>query len=321
MDEILAQGYSKQFLTWLNEDLTSTRLQVQKLTDKIHPFDHRNNFIKFAEEIRKLYKNLSLNFLIGGSKRKPFIAFVSFSSEENKYENWEEKELIPSTIIYLNNGQVKPLLSPFTLSEHALKRLYQRSNINKDLIAKNHYAIIKEMSLLPLWSAFWASFKTLTETDDLSLNIYLPGIEGLFLAKIEQFKYGAKVHIRTYLGPKDLSEKQVYIKEALKNAGQDLENSILSFFPSAWNYFPQQNAIDFDLLLYRLKKNNRELGEMLIESGDEIEASILNRKIAEYLKTKPQKNFETIDQLLTKYKYEAFANEINKIVFKSLVKV
>jgi len=54
MDEILAKGFSKQFLTWLNEDLIKTRVLAQKLVDKMQPFAHRNNFMKFAEELKNL---------------------------------------------------------------------------------------------------------------------------------------------------------------------------------------------------------------------------------------------------------------------------
>jgi hypothetical protein len=320
MDEILAKGFSKQFLTWLNEDLIKTRVLAQKLVDKMQPFAHRNNFMKFAEELKKIYSNLSLNFLIGGSERRPFIAFVSFSSEENEYETWEEKELIPSTIIYLNNEQMQPVLSPFTVSEHALKRIYQRANIKIQEIEKNHYAIINEMSLIPLWASFWAAFKTMTDTEDLSLNVYIPGIEGLFLIKMENLKYGNRIHVRTYLGPNDLSDDQVFIRDTLKNAGTGFENSLLSFFPSSWDKFPGQCTIDFDLILYRLKKNNQNLSRIFLSSDDEVEASILNRKITAILKTKTTEYFEELNQLLTKYGYRIFAKEINKIAFKAMLK-
>jgi hypothetical protein len=314
MDEVLARGYSKQFLSWLDEDLIKARNEMQKLVENIRPYNHRNNFKKFAEKLNLIYKKLSLNFFLGGSERKPFVAFISYSAKKGKYESWEEKEIIPVVVIFFSDGQGETLGSPFTISEHALKRVFQRSGI---IVEKNnHYAITEEMSYIPVWASFWTLFQGITETSELDLEVYIPGIQGLFLIKMQKIKSVSIIHVRTYLGPKDLNEDQIFLRDTLIQATSNLKNSMLSFFPTSQRIYQGQVSIDFDLILHRLKPYIDKLSPLLIRSNDDLEISIFKRKLIETIKKVAQIDWDILDGILNKFGYRVFSNQIHKAVLK-----
>ncbi len=314
MDEVLASGYAKQFLSWLDDDLIKARNDMQKLVENTNPFNHRNNFKKFAEKINSIYIKLSLNFFIGGTERKPFVAFISYSAKKGQYENWEEKEIIPVVVIFFSDGQGETLRSPFTISEHALKRIFQRSGI---IVEKNnHYAITEEMSYIPVWASFWTLFQGLTETSDLDLEVYIPGKQGLFLIKMQKIKSVSIIHVRTYLGPKNLNEDQIFLRDTLIQASNNLQNSMLSFFPTSQRIYQGQVSIDFDLILYRLKPFVDKLSPLLIRSKDDLEISIFKRKLIETMKLVSQMDWDVLSGVLNKFGYRVFSNQIHKAVLK-----
>ena len=139
MDENIAKGYATQFFNWLDEDIKKTHVQNKKLIEKIKPFSNRKQFTKFSIEFQKIFENFSMNYFYGGSERNQFIAITSYEPTKEIYEDWLEKEIIPKTIFMHASRPGVIRRAPYAISEHAIKRIFQRSGLIDESNKLNHY--------------------------------------------------------------------------------------------------------------------------------------------------------------------------------------
>ncbi len=311
MDESLAKGYTKQFLTWYKEDLLKAIKERDQLLNKTKIFHDRSAFEKFSNNHKEQFKNFSLNYFLGGSKRHPFIALTTYHVAEEQYEDWNENHLLPSVFFIYFNKPLRIRSGMFSVSEHSIKRIYQRANIfnanNND-----HYSIINEMSFIPIWAGFYNLFHILTNTKDIEIKQpIIPSPNGLFLCKTEVAKGIKYIHIRTYVGDKDLSETQLNLKNAMIQASKYLKNGLLGFMPLSVEVSKIQFLIDFELMLYALKDFIKEFLNEILKSDDDLILSILHRKIIERISEIGKAKIDLLN-ILTAENYREIAKLIEE---------
>jgi hypothetical protein len=308
MEENLAKGYTRQFIAWYKEDFEKCLKNIDELKS-IYGNKDRKRFEKFSILHKEQYKNFSLNYLLGGSNRHPFIATTIYHFENERYNDWRENHLLPSVFIIHFQKQQQINNSAYSISEHTIKRIYQRSKIfdNKEV---DHYLIIPEMSYIPVWAGFYSFLNMLTDSENIEIEPIIPAPNGLFLCDTKTFHNKIKsVHVRTYVGDEELSETQLSLKKAMIESSQYLKNSLLGFLPCSIIFAKHQFFIDFKLLLYGLRNLLKVYLQEILKEKDDLVLSIFYRKVNEKLNEITIKQIELLDTI-KKYGYRKVAAEI-----------
>jgi len=333
MNESLAKGYTKQFFNWFQEDFEKkfNKLFAQIIND---PYErnyliHKNNFKKFVTQTRASLKNFHLNSFIGGSSNKPFYLNTGYLLETNRNcspRGYKELHLYPGTSFFTYSDQDKIKLNEesdsfilkdgdYLVSEHAIKRLYERSDHFDKVDEVSHYSIIKELVFVPLWANFWVHLNNILvdacimELDDIK-NPIIPSPEGLFFCEfIDAPDSKSKLlHVNSFINNNQLSEVQKKIRKDCLAIHKNLENSCLSFWVREMQnidfLFVQKN-IDFRILLYRFNKSFSSNHEALNELGISIKS---HKKLINSIKESKQLFWFLSEKLNTLNNYRKFMN-------------
>jgi len=310
MEENLAKGYTRQFMTWYMEDLDKCTKNSDKLKS-IYGNKDRKRFEKFAILHKEQFKNFSLNYLLGGSNRHPFIASTIYHFGNEKYNDWRENHLLPKVFIMHFQKQEQFNSGTYSISEHTIKRIYQRSNAF-DNNKVDHYLIVPEMSYIPIWAGFYTLLNALTDSNNIEIEPIIPAPNGLFLCDTKFFHENIKsVHVRTFVGDKELSETQLSLKKAMIESSEDLKNSLLGFLPCSTQFAKHQFFIDFNLLLYGLRNVLKEFLQEILKEKDDLILSIFYRKVIEKINTITIPQIKLLDAI-KKYGYREMAAEIER---------
>ena len=314
MEENLAKGYTRQFMSWYKEDLEICLKNSDELKS-IYGNKNRKRFEKFSILHQEQYKNFSLNYLLGGSSRHPFIASTIYRFENEKYNDWRENHLLPSVLIMHFQKDKQVNNSAYSISEHTIKRIYQRSKIfeNNEI---NHYLIIPEMSYIPVWAGFYSLLNMLTDSENIEIEPIIPAPSGLFLCDTKTFYNNIKsVHIRTFVGDNELSMTQLCLKKAMIESSQYLKNSLLGFMPCSITFAKHQFFIDFNLLLYGLRSLLKTYLHEILKEKDDVILSIFYRKVNEKLNQITPQQIDLLDAI-KEYGYRKVASDIENHRFR-----
>jgi len=254
LDEKISSGLAKQFLNWYEEE-RYIALQTTRRTTA--------NIKKYFDRYCLHSKNLYTNKFISTRGNHPFFSFIFFKSEKYKEDEYEERILIPYCEywgFHKTDEDVQDFDLGFFVTEHAIKRIYQRSElITIENARDNFLLIVNEMKYLSLWVNLWLSYFHILEIRMESLKIpfknstlekvrpIIPSPRGLFLCDFELnskthvrelTKYSNSVRINSYIGDQDLKKNQRVFRDELLKISIPFKDSILCF-ENNQNDFPE----------------------------------------------------------------------------------
>ena len=231
MDPSLAKGLKNQLFREISDDIDSSIKQWEKYCKESKLNKSRLKWEKFCEGIDGVYGPFLLAKYRGGSKRKPFICMATFENRSRQYNSWNERCIFSVLIYFANNPVwVETLARGFSVSEHAIQRIFERSFTDESPAEKDfkkvHFAT--ELRYVPLWSTFWVGVtNTVFKTESFdSIEIVLPSPNGLFFGEIRRDSY---CEIRTFLSASQLSSKQSTLYEKMMFISHKFSNSVIPF--------------------------------------------------------------------------------------------
>jgi hypothetical protein len=269
MDKSLAIGFSNHFFREADD---SIRHVIKNLTTQKSWKQSRTGWAKFCIDAENKLSGMTLSFYEGGSKRKPYLAYIGLVIDPDKtYNNWQEKCLTGSICISdAATGTCDVFSALFNISEHSIRRLIQRSVIPPENYQENIFIVLDELKFIAMWSNYWFLIvfmytKNFQKKEKLEyFQLIIPAPNGIFLAKISNPEL-PKVEIRTYVHDLQLSEDQMEVKNIMLKATKSLVNSPLSFAP-AIEFMNIDNSYLITLLIsYRLREHHKLLSKLLFE--------------------------------------------------------
>lgn len=336
MDEKLAKGFSKQFYSWFIEDYENMIEKVYE-NDKLFAErnDHKNRFKKWALKRQSFMKDFNISFLFGGSSNNPFLLEQSYlvlkgeDSNENP-RGFDEYHLYPTISLFSfsernlsdSEREQKQILleaGNYMVSQHTIQRIYQRTDYFDNEKKINHYAIIKELKYVSVWTNYWHILNKKRPIDHVK-NIIIPAPNGIFLGEIIKnpnksslIKHSSILHLNTFIGLRELSDIQKHIREELILIQNGLERSHLCFLNNGlkrsdlYSYISTAGGADFLLMNYRFNKfmKANKTSEKLNEMG--MHREYLNDKFFPLSKTllyefdKILKNNRDYDRCIKKF--------------------
>jgi len=151
IDESIAKGLVKHLLAWLPDEIENAKGRFKKKVTKSMLLSRSG-----LKEVQKYhfdeFGKFSLCYLVGGSKRNPYIGFVAVNPLENKpYEGWVEEAIFGEVVIcnlYNGTQHSEATFAKFAIGQHALARVYQRSKLINENNITNPYSIISELKFM-----------------------------------------------------------------------------------------------------------------------------------------------------------------------------
>lgn len=313
MDEKLAKGFSKQFLSWFMDDYlkkTDKAFNEFETLNKRNCLQDKNSFKKWALKRQKILEDFNIGFLLGGSSNQPFLleqGYLILKEDDvnlrprafDEYHLYSTVSLFSFSERYLSDSEIeerKILLEDanYIISQHAIQRIYQRTDYFDSEKAINHYAIIKELKYVPVWSSYWFTLNK-KKAGDIN-NVIIPAPKGIFFGQFLKKPYEDSIvlHINTFYGLNQLSDIQKNIREELLIIQKGFESSYLSFITAKvamfHRYILDAAAADFAIMNYRFnksfkaKKTSEKLNEMDMHSGylDDIYSKAIIKKLYEF---------------------------------------
>lgn len=318
MDDSLAKGFANQFLNWYVDDFDILMKNLHGTLKNGVPSE-RKAFEKFAEKYANIIKKFTLNFLLGGPSKHPYIIFSTYMTTIENFEGWDERVIFPMVTYIPMEGKQKSMRGIYSIAEHALKRIFQRSPVINEKNATNNLLIVEEMKFIPLWTAFWVFLKVFIKDNSEEFFPIIPAKNGLFLAKVNYFTDKLfTIHLRTFVGDSELSESQLSLKNKMITSSTGLLNSALTFIPTSTELPQNQDKLDFQIILNRILKFKDELLPEVLKTDDQLKISVFNRKIAHYVSINMPINIEILDEKINKLTYRKFMNFISNPSSKKL---
>ena len=329
IDDAVAKGLTRQFISWWRGDLEAARNKFHKQI-KLKFFKNRNGFHKFINLHQSTYKKFSLSYYIGGSSRHPYIGFVGIGLvKELDYKNWIEGALLGCTNIrYIADGGSFGGIAPFAIGEHALSRIFQRSGLITNENITYPYAILSEMKLVPIWASFW--HKLIIMLDQLPqekkrlICPVIPTENGLLVCELAFYEDSHNVEVRTYLHDSMLGDSQKYVRNLLLEASRNIENSILTMYPHHLKTpNPSSSAYEFNFILkiifHRLRNDFSSISEVLLKGHDDFKVYELTKNLDNII---DNNNFniafgDNISQHLNDVGYQVLMDELRLAIFKN----
>lgn len=277
IDHSLAKGLATSLIKNWQSKIEERYRTALKTLPKIDT-SKRNNFDKFIRLHREAFKDTSIAFFYGGSKRNPLIANVTMlPNKGRRYGDWDENALGGMVELewikdFGRDDKFRPL--GFFVGEHALARIYQRSFNQIEDGVIDPFKITERLRFVPLWTAFWIKLIILVGEyiqDDICLiEPLIPSEDGLLLCKTSDIPINARLRmleIRTYINKSHFDSKQDYAHQIMLEASQKLEESVLAIYPYEDDVDENQNFVSyilFNLLLHRVVDHIDEISNMVL---------------------------------------------------------
>jgi hypothetical protein len=320
VDERIARGYAKQLISWFDDDITEAhKLSRKAIKEGRKLFQSTQSFEKLAVKFRNIYKNFFINYFFCRTKKNAWLAYTSFKPTEIEYKGHIEKG-ITADVLYLqflgDEGlDVKP--GWFLIGEHAIARTFERSNLINENVKYSANLILTEFSLVPFWTNFWILFRAFIKKSNIEFSPVIPTNNGLFYCEFEGITESvSKLHLRTYVGKKELSESQDNLRRLLLKASEDLKNSTLSFFPHRTiGNNKNIDMYDYEILIYRIRDILPLLAQEVFKSKDEVEISIFRNNAIQAINEFVNIDIDIIKSLnlqLQKQGYESYFLNLQK---------
>jgi hypothetical protein len=331
INESLSKGLKSQFFNMWEDEIQSAFVAFGKIAPKID-LRSRNNYPKFISTHRECFKRVSMAYVVGGSKRKPFIGMVLLQPEKHKYLDRIETSITGSVhainITELDsNEKTVSGRTTFSISDHAIARIYQRATDiqKKDVI--DPYIIINEFSYIPLWSSFWCP--VLSEGPDpfadqaiSPVNLMIPAPNGIFLGKFSKHGPSSELmffEIRTYVQNDQLSESQKNLRKFMISTQKNLANSVACLFPHSHLFQTNQAGIALESVLIRDCIKSKLRTKIIDIATEFISDNFMAYKFSSSLNEKFKTHFSDelinhFDLKLQEFDYAAFSNEARRLM-------
>jgi len=227
--ESLAKGLKSRFFTEMAEacDKVQSSFKLKNAHKK-----NREGFFKTVNEVKKTFDEFILLFYQGGSKNKPYVIFDLLTVLAGReYNTWNEKCLTGVTfLVNFEPRLIDDVNAAYNISEHAIARLYLRTEpkFKGDVIDCRY--IRNEMKSLPFWANYWALTLYSSEKIGFQGNCFpvIPALNGLFMC---EYSIQTKcIEIRTFVDDALLNFEQLEVKKLLIEVSNDVIESPLSFF-------------------------------------------------------------------------------------------
>lgn len=329
IDDAVAKGLTHQFIAWWQDDLEAASKKFQKQIKSTF-FKNRNGFHKFINLHQSIYKKFSLSYYVGGSNRHPYIGFVGVCLiKEYDYKNWIESTVLGSTnIISISDKNSTGGPAPFSIGEHALSRIFQRSGLITNENITNPYIILSEMNLVPMWASFWHKLiimlDKLPQDKKCLICPVIPTENGLLICELGFYEDFHNIEVRTYLHESMLGESQKYVRNLMLEASRNLENSILAMYPHHLETpNPTSSAYEFNFILkiifHRLRNDFSSISEVLLKGHDSFKVYELTKNLNHII---ADNNFniasgDDISQHLKEVGYQVVMDELRLAIFKN----
>lgn len=251
MTDSLSAGLTSRFFAESDESKARILLQLghRKASDKKWP--------KALGELKAILQGSVLSSYEGGSNRQPYyMADILHTMGDRKYNTWNEKCLTAVTCFLSSDPRLLEWLpSCYSISEHAIRRLFLRTKPTSKAGGIQVKSILVELELLPFWANYW----TCVFFDSSRKALYdkchpiIPTRSGLLLG---EYNSALKtVEIRTFVDDDRLTADQLQAKTTLISLMEGLNPSPLCFSMAA-SYF----AVDYSRYLgkclnYRLVRD------------------------------------------------------------------
>lgn len=300
MDKSLAIGFGNHFF---READGAIRDVIKKLAQKKSWKISRSGWSRFCSDATEQLGKMALSIYEGGSKRKPYFAYMGLIIDEERIYNKNQERCLTGRICINDFSSRACEMHPalFNISEHAIRRLIQRSLIDPADYQKNIFLVLDELKYIPLWSNYW--FQTIfvytenfSQRDKFDLfQLVIPAPNGIFLAKISDEKL-PKVEIRTYVHDLQLSSDQMEIKKAMLEGTKLITNSPLSFLPLVEIMNIDASFGVTMLISYRLRECYKLLGKLLFEKveNDQLRADEKSEFGKFFIQSIPNTNFSEL---------------------------
>lgn len=286
LDESISRGLAKQFIKWY----WSERLKAIKKTSW-----KSKNPEKIYTQYAKSSQSLLINKFSNTKGRHAFFAFNFFDFVKYEATSYSETLLIPFCEYWglgINDDDTQELTLGFYVSEHAIKRIYQRSGLFfTGTGSENYLAIVNEMRLLAIWANIWHTYYRLItiyldkkkiplENSSLkNLRPIIPSENGLFLCDFEfntklnlrnLLNYKMLIRVNSYIGSGDFKGEQLKYRDLLLQIANPFQNSISSFDNLQSNVFPEkfQNQMKVESL-YLVYKTYPFISNLLTYNGSD----------------------------------------------------
>lgn len=231
MDPSLAKGLKNQLFREISDEIDGVTKQWIKFIKQSKPDSSRLRWEKFCNEIDGIFGPFLIAKYKGGSKRKPFLCTAMFENENRKYNSWNENCIYSKFNYYtINPVWADSFPDVFSVSEHAIQRIFERSFTDASPADKNFRKVqfANELRYAPLWATFWVYMtnKTFQYESIESIEIVIPSPNGLFFGEIRRNSY---CEIRTFLASHQLSVKENNLLEKMQVISQKFSESVIPF--------------------------------------------------------------------------------------------
>jgi len=233
MDSSLAKGVKNQLFRELSDEVDVVIKDYLKYCEASKFSSSRIKWQKFCDGIGDVFGSFLLARYDGGSKRKPFLCLATFENENRQFNSWNEN-CISSMLIYFGQNPlwIETLSLGFSISEHAIQRVFERS-YNEDLVLKKELKRVLfsyDLIYAPLWSAFWTmvAFKSFESAQVTHIKIIIPGQHGLFLGDVHESK-PLRCEIRTFVAKSQLGKRQLELMVMMTEISLKYSDSIIPF--------------------------------------------------------------------------------------------
>ena len=273
--ESLAKGLKNRFFLEISDELVRRLEQAAKpgLRGKRSPA----GWLKYVEKFKNIFDRCAFVFYQGGSKGKPYFAFVSlWVDEKRQFNQWDEKCLTGKIAIVNSDPPLfEDMSALFNIGEHAIARIYERGIVKVDIdLNVDIFSILPEFEYVPLWGGFWAGMfelfkKRYSNLDDLN-QIYpvVPAKSGLFFGQILH-KELSRLEIRTFVDDKNLTMEQQQGKQILLNISRGIENSPLCFYPVSGNFGLAEDYFISQVICFQILKHYDAIASIIFYRIDD----------------------------------------------------
>lgn len=232
MDNSLAKGLTKRIF----------REHAERAHEKIMSFLSQKNWKKTNKSLLSPSNDFTLSACAFGSKNKPWIGFSLIKPYSYNPKGWEEDLFaVESCVISRNHSDLfRDGRFAWAISHHSIQRFLERTNlIDPGSFENAHKILLSELKYASLWCLVLDVIFEAALLEDKKLGPYLdtfsliiPSPHGAFFARKAFFnnedfnftadKSGNFLTVRTFLPLKQLSDKQLRLRELMIKHGEHL---------------------------------------------------------------------------------------------------
>ena len=179
-------------------------------------------FNKWKETVKKFnspWNNFAFGCSSFGQKKNPYFGFSTFFIDgENPAEKRDEPTLFAKRhILFLHPPHmIDPAGVSFSISHHALKRIFQRTITNAEADFSHAFSVVvNEMKYVSVMSSIFRML--IPQVRNSAVKFLIPSPAGIFLGKHHLWDDNALTSITTFVSDKQMHEEQDDLKDLLIN--------------------------------------------------------------------------------------------------------